>query len=82
MREARSDVRSHASAAAVTMAVLPHASAASPPANTPTSSATVPPTVAAEFAANRSSVGTRRGTTAWAVDRKNRFTEVTQRAPA
>ena len=40
-----------------------------PPTNTPRSRATVPPTVAIEFAISRSSVGTRRGTTATAVAR-------------
>ena len=64
-----------------TIAPLPKASETSPPAKTPTSKATVPPTVAIEFAASRSSVGTRRGTTAWAVARKNRFTDVTNSAP-
>ena len=64
------------------MAPLPNRDDISPPANTPTRSATVPPTVAMEFAASRSSVGTSRGTTACAVERKNRFTEVTHRAPA
>ena len=54
----------------------------SPPANTPTSNATVPPTVATELAASRSSLGTMLGTTACAVERKNRFTEITHSAPA
>ena len=68
-------------AAAVDDRPVPNASATSPPAKTPTSRATVPPTVAIEFAASRSSVGTRRGTTACAVARKNRFTDVTNSAP-
>ena len=76
------EATSHAAAATVTIAALPNASETSPPAKTPTSSATVPPTVATEFAARRSSVGTSRGTTACAVARKNRFTEVTHSAPA
>ena len=41
----------------------------------------MPPTVAREFAISRSSVGTRRGTTACAVARKKRFAEITSNAP-
>ena len=82
MRQAINDVTSHMIAAAVTIAPLPNASEIRPPAKTPTSSATVPPTVAMPLAASRSLVGTIRGTTAWAVARKNRFTLVTKSAPA
>ncbi len=82
MREATADVVTHITAAAVTIHVLPKASEMSPPAKTPTSNATVPPTVATPLATNRSSVGTNRGTTACAVARKNRFTDVTKRAAA
>ncbi len=53
-----------------------------PPTKTPASNATVPPTVAREFATRRSSCGTSRGTTAAAVDRKNRFTDMMRSAPA
>ena len=75
------DVATHIAAATETIAPVANASAASPPAKTPTNRATVPPTVAIEFAASRSSVGTSLGTTAWAVARKNRFTDITNSAP-
>ena len=81
MLRATIEADTHITAASTTIATVPNASATSPPAKTPTSRATVPPTVAIEFAASRSSVGTRRGTTAWAVARKNRFTDVTNSAP-
>ena len=59
----------------------PADSAILPPAKAPTSVANVPPTEAIEFATRRSAVGTSRGTTALAVERKKRFAESTKSAP-
>ena len=69
MRVAISEPTSHIAPAATITGTLPNTSETHPPTNTPARSATVPPTVAIEFAMSRSSVGTRRGTTAWAVAR-------------
>ena len=68
---ATSEAMSHSTPArAIAGAPFPPArSTIHPPTNTPRSRATVPPTVAIEFAISRSSVGTRRGTTATAVAR-------------
>jgi hypothetical protein len=67
--EAIADATSHIAAARATTGPLSVRSASHPPAKTPASSATVPPTVAIEFAISRSSVGTSLGTTVTAVAR-------------
>ena len=66
---ATTDASVHMTPAATITGTDPAASTTFPPTNTPASKATVPPTVAIEFAISRSSVGTRRGTTATAVAR-------------
>ena len=87
---ARSDwilpaTREAASQASVAIRITltsPIVSATLPPRNTPTSSASVPPTVAIEFAISRSSAGTSRGTTAEAAASWNRLIDRTASAPA
>ena len=83
MRDAIHEAASQPMPAAMTTgAVTSTTSMTRPPTKTPASNATVPPTVAREFATRRSSCGTSRGTTAAAVDRKNRFTDMMRSAPA
>ena len=75
------DATSQANVAMSSTLTSPIVSATLPPRNTPTRSASVPPTVAIEFAIRRSSAGTRRGTTAEAAASWNRLIDRTPSAP-
>ena len=82
IRFAISEATSHASVAIKITLADPTMSSIRPPTNTPISSASVPPTVAIEFAISRSSAGTSRGTTAEAAASWNRLIDSTASTPA